>query len=317
MISEITDGVILDYVPDALGSIHSVIDQDANVVKTMRYKPYGEVLSRSGTVADRHYQWVGTYGYRATFAPSSSHYVRARHYSATAGSWSTVDPLWPSQRAFVYVNGGPTVWIDPSGLDQGYPYYPPKQGTVPKTHPGPPPTTGPGPHPAPNLEPPHEENPFKCLGGAVGWVIRNGTPVSCVALLLAPCQTGDDNPEHYHRPSHRDCLEWYKKYNDFKPNALPSCKSKPVNCAKLEKELKEFNDNMLQYRFLILRCDKWPPKAPPGEEPWRPKPGHAKQLCEQVQRARNCQLQCPGIKKPNYEWILRNCDRNGGNYIIY
>jgi RHS repeat-associated protein len=115
MISEITDGVILDYVPDALGSIHSVIDQDANVVKTMRYKPYGEVLSRSGTVADRHYQWVGSYGYRSTFAPSSSHYVRARHYSATAGSWSTVDPLWPRESAYGYVGGRVSAAIDPRG----------------------------------------------------------------------------------------------------------------------------------------------------------------------------------------------------------
>lgn len=115
MISEVTDGVILDYIPDALGSIHSVIDQDANVVKTMRYKPYGEVLSRSGTVADRHYQWVGSYGYRATFAPSSSHYVRARHYSATAGSWTTVDPLWPDESAYGYVGGHATIATDPSG----------------------------------------------------------------------------------------------------------------------------------------------------------------------------------------------------------
>jgi RHS repeat-associated protein len=115
IISEVTDGVILDYVPDALGSIHSVIDQDANVLKTMRYKPYGEVLSRSGTVADRHYQWAGTYGYRATFAPSSSHYVRARHYTATAGSWSTVDPLWPDESAYGYVNGRSTRSVDPTG----------------------------------------------------------------------------------------------------------------------------------------------------------------------------------------------------------
>jgi RHS repeat-associated protein len=121
MISEITDGVILDYVPDALGSIHSVIDQDANVVKTMRYKPYGEVLSRSGTVADRHYQWVGSYGYRATFAPSSSHYVKARHYSATAGSWTTVDPLWPDEKAYGYAGGRATTMIDPSGQQVGSP----------------------------------------------------------------------------------------------------------------------------------------------------------------------------------------------------
>ena len=115
MISEVTDGVILDYVPDALGSVHTVVDQSAVVVKSMRYKPYGEVLSRSGTVADRHYQWVGSYGYRATFAPSSSHYVRARHYNATSGSWTTVDPLWPDESAYGYVYGRATGGIDPTG----------------------------------------------------------------------------------------------------------------------------------------------------------------------------------------------------------
>jgi RHS repeat-associated protein len=137
MISEVTDGVILDYVPDALGSIHSVIDQDHNVVKTMRYKPYGEVLSRSGTVADRHYQWVGSYGYRATFAPSSSHYVRARHYSAAAGSWSTVDPLVPRQPAYRYVRGRPTRNTDPQGLcDPATACADYLKGTVPDKHDG-------------------------------------------------------------------------------------------------------------------------------------------------------------------------------------
>ncbi len=121
MISEVTDGVILDYVPDALGSVHTVVDQSAAVVKSMRYKPYGDVLSRSGTVADRHYQWVGSYGYRATFAPSSSHYVRARHYSATSGSWTTVDPLWPDESAYGYVRGESTRSIDLSGMQQVVP----------------------------------------------------------------------------------------------------------------------------------------------------------------------------------------------------
>jgi len=121
MLSEVTDGVILDYVPDALGSIHSVVDQTATVVKTMRYKPYGEVLSRSGSISDRMYQWVGTYGYRATFNYASSHYVRARHYSQTPGAWTTVDPLWPDESGYGYCDGSPRTKIDPQGLGPGGP----------------------------------------------------------------------------------------------------------------------------------------------------------------------------------------------------
>jgi len=116
MLSEVTDGVILDYVPDALGSIHSVVDQTATAVKTMRYKPYGEVLSRSGSISDRMYQWVGTYGYRATFNYASSHYVRARHYSQTPGAWTTVDPLWPDENVYTYAHSRVTGSLDPSGL---------------------------------------------------------------------------------------------------------------------------------------------------------------------------------------------------------
>ena len=116
MLSEVTDGVILDYVPDALGSIHSVVDQTATAVKTMRYKPYGEVLSRSGSISDRMYQWVGTYGYRATFNYASSHYVRARHYSQTPGSWTTVDRFWQFYRSYSNVGGRIVSRRDQTGL---------------------------------------------------------------------------------------------------------------------------------------------------------------------------------------------------------
>ena len=93
MHSEVTDCVILDLVPDALGSIHSVVDQTATAVKTMRYKPYGEVLSRSGSISDRMCQWAGTYGSRATFNYVNSHDLTARHHSQTPGNWTTVAPL--------------------------------------------------------------------------------------------------------------------------------------------------------------------------------------------------------------------------------
>jgi len=63
------------------------------------------------------YQWVGTYGYRATFNYASSHYVRARHYSQIPGSWTTVDPLWPYQSGCGYYSGNPLYLVDPSGLE--------------------------------------------------------------------------------------------------------------------------------------------------------------------------------------------------------
>jgi hypothetical protein len=75
-IGEETDGVVSYYGTDALGSVTHVLDASFTVMKTMRYKPYGEVLARSGTTRDSVMQWVGSYGYRATSFPASSHYVR-------------------------------------------------------------------------------------------------------------------------------------------------------------------------------------------------------------------------------------------------
>jgi RHS repeat-associated protein len=222
IISEVTDGVILDYVPHALGSIHSVIDQDANVLKTMRYKPYGEVLSRSGTVADRHYQWVGSYGYRATFAPSSSHYVRARHYSAATGSWSTVDPLWPDEKAYGYVGARSSAFVDPSGL-QGPPWWwpvtpdpglgKPKLGP-PKPTPGLPPPFPQPVYPPPTLPPPRQQPPKGCMDYNFSidfwWGFKYGN--CCGGAQKCPPQKPREIPSGHGKPSKGgkprvDCLD--------------------------------------------------------------------------------------------------------------
>ena len=104
-----------DFLTDALGSVTAEVDQ-TGATKTFdgRYKPYGRDLSSTGTRGS--YGWVGTWGYRETGLSSSSHYVRARHYSKTNGSWTTIDPLWLAQPAFRYVRGRVTRYTDPSGL---------------------------------------------------------------------------------------------------------------------------------------------------------------------------------------------------------
>ena len=104
-----------DFLTDALGSVTAEVDQ-TGASKTFdgRYKPYGGDLSSTG--ARGSYGWVGTWGYRETGLSSSSHYVRARHYSKTSGNWTTADPLWPSEAGYGYVKAGTSISIDPSGL---------------------------------------------------------------------------------------------------------------------------------------------------------------------------------------------------------
>ena len=117
-----TDGEILgdsasgDYMRDALGSVTGTTSPtNATVQNSYRYKPYGEKLSKTGASTDPKFQWVGTVGYRQTAISHSASYVRARHYAKEEARWTTVDPIWPTQKAFGYVNGKPIHSVDPSG----------------------------------------------------------------------------------------------------------------------------------------------------------------------------------------------------------
>jgi RHS repeat-associated protein len=98
------------YLPDALGSV--TMADFGSKTTSATYTPYGV-----GTGPDTTYGWVGAKGYRPSQLTIASHYVRARHYTASQGSWSSVDPLWPSERAYAYVAGRPTVWTDATGMN--------------------------------------------------------------------------------------------------------------------------------------------------------------------------------------------------------
>lgn len=89
-----------------------VQDVAGNTVYKAEYDPFGNVQSETGTnPSDLGY--VGTLGY-ITDSPSDL-YVRARYLKPGLGRWLTKDPLWPSESGFVYAEGNPVCWTDPSG----------------------------------------------------------------------------------------------------------------------------------------------------------------------------------------------------------
>jgi len=119
---EVSGGVVNFYDRDALGSVVAIEDGAGNTVSTIEYKPFGDVRTYTGEnplSSPRRFLWCGTHGYRFNerYAQYTSHYVRARHYSSLQGMWSTVDPLYPRERAYAYVGNRVTVGIDPSGRD--------------------------------------------------------------------------------------------------------------------------------------------------------------------------------------------------------
>lgn len=114
LIGEMTNGVMRNYGTDALGS---VVETVLNGVEenTYQYKPYGGLLAKTGVATDPSFLWNGGSGYRATNLTNSDFYIRHRHYSSTKSSWSSVDLLWPIERAYSYVWNGCITHTDPSG----------------------------------------------------------------------------------------------------------------------------------------------------------------------------------------------------------
>ncbi|RYG99821.1 MAG: hypothetical protein EON58_02515 [Alphaproteobacteria bacterium] len=117
MRGQTTSGVRTDYLTDALGSVTATVTASATVENTYRHKPYGERLTKTGTGVDPRFLWTGDTGSRTTGASHAEQYNRARHYGAKQANWTSVDPMWPEELAYAYVDGNPTTWIDPSGMD--------------------------------------------------------------------------------------------------------------------------------------------------------------------------------------------------------
>jgi hypothetical protein len=94
-----------DYVLDGSGSVVGVY-RNGWLQADACYEPYGSIYTQwyMGTDGYR-FTWGGGFGYRQTFTEWSSVYVRARHYSKAVGSWLSVDPLWPSEMPYGYVEG--------------------------------------------------------------------------------------------------------------------------------------------------------------------------------------------------------------------
>jgi len=112
IVHEVRSGVESFYVPDPLGNTAALVNTSGAVTDSWTYWPYGEVQNHTGS-STTPFTFIGTLGYFADVA--SRLYVRARHLRADITRWMTVDPMWPDNSGFSYVDGGPVAFADPSG----------------------------------------------------------------------------------------------------------------------------------------------------------------------------------------------------------
>ena len=114
LIGEVTSGVMRNYGTDALGAVVATYLNGA-LENEYAYKPYGSIISKTGTASDPTFLWNGLSGYRATKLLGADYYVTRRHFSTTSASWTTVDFLWPNEADYCYSRGNPVLLADPSG----------------------------------------------------------------------------------------------------------------------------------------------------------------------------------------------------------
>ncbi len=104
-----------DYVTDILGTTAGVASSNGSSVERYEYSPYGRRTYTAGAAWFPRLGWCGSHGYYQTGRVGADLFVRARHLDTLSNRWSSVDPLWPREHAYQYVNGNPISHVDPTG----------------------------------------------------------------------------------------------------------------------------------------------------------------------------------------------------------
>ena len=78
VISESVNGVVKDYMTDAIGSVVGYRDASGNIENEYWYKPYGSVLAKTGSGEDPSFMFVGGPGYMEIGRSFATNSVRSR-----------------------------------------------------------------------------------------------------------------------------------------------------------------------------------------------------------------------------------------------
>jgi RHS repeat-associated protein len=112
-----TDEGLVYFHKDHLGSTVRLTDINGDVVKTIGYRPYGDIAYETGT-ASLKYKFTG----QEYDAGSGLYYYNARYYDPKLTRFTTADPLIPdsnpqSLNRYTYCLNNPVKYIDPTGND--------------------------------------------------------------------------------------------------------------------------------------------------------------------------------------------------------
>lgn len=102
----------LDFLLDPLGSVIGKTSS-SGVEDLAQFFPYGGPYAGARPVSDL-WAFVGSLGYRRF--DDTLYDVWNRWLETDTGHWKSLDPLWPHQLAYVYVDGMPVIGTDAAGM---------------------------------------------------------------------------------------------------------------------------------------------------------------------------------------------------------
>ncbi|MCD6258509.1 MAG: RHS repeat protein, partial [Helicobacteraceae bacterium] len=116
LLNQTSQNETLYYLPDALGSIRELADQNQNITDHYLYSPYGELQTHDGD-SENSFLYTGEQYDKET----DNYYLRARYYSPENTRFLTRDtydgriaePI--TLNHYAYANSNPTMYTDPSG----------------------------------------------------------------------------------------------------------------------------------------------------------------------------------------------------------
>ncbi len=110
-VADISDGKIMYYSQDRLGSTRVKTNSEGEVIGEFKSLPFGQ------EVVNRNVKYSFATG--KELDPSDLYYFGARYYDPDLGRFTSVDPIGDNH-GYNYVNNNPMNFVDPSGMDYGF-----------------------------------------------------------------------------------------------------------------------------------------------------------------------------------------------------
>ena len=104
-----------DYYSDGNGNVTSLTDSNQTLVASYRYDPFGNIISKSGSLADAN---VYCFSSKEVHVNSGMYYYGFRFYDPNLQRWINRDPIQEEGGINLYtaLGNSPTFLVDPQGL---------------------------------------------------------------------------------------------------------------------------------------------------------------------------------------------------------